>query len=47
MPVADYETYCRMLDVAREKRFAYPAIAASDLRAVGTTLFASSASSGA
>lgn len=26
MPVADYATYCRMLDRARERRFAYPAI---------------------
>lgn len=26
MPVADYQTYCRMLDSAREKHFAYPAI---------------------
>ncbi len=26
MPVADYKTYCRMIDRAREKRFAYPAI---------------------
>jgi len=26
MPVADYTTYCRMLDKARENRFAYPAV---------------------
>ncbi len=26
MPVADYKTYCRMLDRAQEKKFAYPAI---------------------
>lgn len=26
MPVADYATYCKMLDRARERRFAYPAI---------------------
>jgi fructose-bisphosphate aldolase class II len=26
MPVADYETCCKMFDRAREKRFAYPAI---------------------
>jgi len=26
MPVADYTTYCKMLDRARERRFAYPAI---------------------
>lgn len=26
MPVADYKTYCRMLDNARNKGFAYPAI---------------------
>jgi fructose-bisphosphate aldolase class II len=26
MPVADYETYCKMLERAQEKKFAYPAI---------------------
>ena len=26
MPVADYKTYCRMIDHALEKKFAYPAI---------------------
>ena len=26
MPVADYKTYCKMLDRARENKFAYPAI---------------------
>jgi fructose-bisphosphate aldolase class II len=26
MPVADYKTYCQMLDRAQEKKFAYPAI---------------------
>ncbi len=26
MPVADFKTYCRMLDRAQEKKFAYPAI---------------------
>ncbi len=26
MPIADYDTYCRMLDNARRKSFAYPAI---------------------
>jgi fructose-bisphosphate aldolase class II len=31
MPVADYETYCRMLDRAREGHFAYPAINVTSL----------------
>ncbi len=31
MPVADYQTYCRMLDRARENRFAYPAINVTSL----------------
>lgn len=31
MPVADYETYCKMLDRARDKHFAYPAINVSSL----------------
>src|SRR5512139_3839096 len=31
MPVADYKTYCRMLDRARENRFAYPAINVTSL----------------
>jgi fructose-bisphosphate aldolase class II len=31
MPVADYQTYCRMLDRAREGRFAYPAISVSSM----------------
>ncbi len=26
MPVANYEIYCQMLDRARERRFAYPAM---------------------
>jgi fructose-bisphosphate aldolase class II len=31
MPVADYPTYCQMLDRAREGRFAYPAINVTSL----------------
>jgi fructose-bisphosphate aldolase class II len=31
MPVADYATYCKMLDRAREGRFAYPAINVTSL----------------
>jgi fructose-bisphosphate aldolase, class II len=31
MPVANYETYCRMLDRAKEKHFAYPAINVTSL----------------
>ena len=31
MPVADYKTYCEMLDRAREGRFAYPAINVTSL----------------
>lgn len=31
MPVADYTTYCKMLDRARERRFAYPAINVTSL----------------
>jgi len=31
MPVADYTTYCRMLDHAIEKKFAYPAINVTSL----------------
>lgn len=38
MPVADYETYCRMLDRAKEKRFAYPAINVSSLTTANAVL---------
>src|SRR5512136_935735 len=31
MPVADYKTYCRMIDHALEKKFAYPAINVTSL----------------
>jgi len=31
MPVADYQTYCRMLDTAKKNRFAFPAINVSSL----------------
>jgi fructose-bisphosphate aldolase class II len=31
MPVADYETYCKMLDNAKENKFAYPAINVTSL----------------
>lgn len=31
MPVADYKTYCRMIALAREKKFAYPAINVTSL----------------
>jgi fructose-bisphosphate aldolase class II len=38
MPVADYRTYCRMLDRAREDRFAYPAINVSSLTTANAVL---------
>jgi fructose/tagatose bisphosphate aldolase len=31
MPVADYKTYCRMIDHALENKFAYPAINVTSL----------------
>ena len=31
MPVADYKTYCKMLDRARDNHFAYPAINVTSL----------------
>ncbi len=31
MPVADYQTYCKMLDTARENHFAFPAINVSSV----------------
>lgn len=38
MPVADYNTYCRMLDRAREGRFAYPAINVTSLTTANAVL---------
>jgi fructose-bisphosphate aldolase class II len=38
MPVADYATYCRMLDRAREERFAYPAINVTSLTTANAVL---------
>jgi len=38
MPVADHKTYCRMLDRARENRFAYPAINVSSLTTANAVL---------
>jgi len=38
MPVADYETYCRMLDRAAEKKFAYPAINVTSLTTANAVL---------
>ena len=38
MPVADYRTYCLMLDRAREGRFAYPAINVSSLTTANAVL---------
>jgi fructose-bisphosphate aldolase class II len=38
MPVADYSTYCRMLDRAREQHFAYPAINVSSLTTANAVL---------
>jgi fructose-bisphosphate aldolase class II len=38
MPVADYATYCRMLDNARERRFAYPAINITSLTTINGVL---------
>ncbi|RQW90102.1 MAG: class II fructose-bisphosphate aldolase [Geobacter sp.] len=38
MPVADYSTYCKMLDRARERRFAYPAINVTSLTMVNGVL---------
>jgi fructose-bisphosphate aldolase class II len=31
MPVADYKTYCKMLDNAKKNKFAYPAINVSSM----------------
>jgi fructose-bisphosphate aldolase, class II len=38
MPVADYKTYCEMLDRAAEKRFAYPAINVTSLTTANAVL---------
>lgn len=38
MPVANYATYCRMLDRAREQRFAYPAVNVTSLTTVNGVL---------
>ncbi len=38
MPVADYKTYCRMLDRAREKKFAYPAINVTSMTTANAVL---------
>jgi len=38
MPVADFRTYCKMLDRAKENRFAYPAINVSSLTTANAVL---------
>jgi fructose-bisphosphate aldolase class II len=38
MPVADYKTYCQMLDRAREGRYAYPAINVTSLTTANAVL---------
>ena len=38
MPVADYETYCKMLDNAKENKFAYPAINVTSLTSANAVL---------
>jgi len=38
MPVADYNTYCKMLDRARENRFAYPGINVTSLTTANAVL---------
>jgi fructose-bisphosphate aldolase class II len=38
MPVADYETYCKMLDRAFEQKFAYPAINVTSLTTANAVL---------
>jgi fructose-bisphosphate aldolase class II len=38
MPVADYQIYCRMLDRAKERHFAYPAINVASLTAANAVL---------
>lgn len=38
MPVADYQTYCKMPDKAQEKKFAYPAINATTMTTANAVL---------
>ncbi len=38
MPVANYETYCKMLDRARENKFAYPAFNVTSMTAANAVL---------
>jgi fructose-bisphosphate aldolase class II len=38
MPVADFKTYCQMLERAREKRFAYPAINVTSMTTANAVL---------
>jgi fructose-bisphosphate aldolase class II len=38
MPVADYQTYCRMLDRARTMKFAYPAVNVTSLTTANAVL---------
>lgn len=38
MPIADYKTYCRMIDTALEKKFAFPAINVTSLTAANAVL---------
>jgi fructose-bisphosphate aldolase class II len=38
MPVADYKIYCKMLDKARDKKFAYPAINVTSLTTANAVL---------
>jgi fructose-bisphosphate aldolase class II len=40
MPVADYATYCAMLDNAKRNRFAYPAINTTSMATINATLAA-------
>ncbi len=40
MPFADYPTYCRMLDHAKQNQFAYPAINISSIPTINATLAA-------
>ncbi|MEW6585209.1 MAG: class II fructose-bisphosphate aldolase [Nitrospirota bacterium] len=38
MPVADYKTYCKMIDRAQEKKFAYPAVNVTSLTTANAVL---------
>ena len=38
MPVADYKTYCKMIDNAKENNFAYPAINVTSLTSANAVL---------